>query len=253
MQYFFGTGAIYATSNKAGTNTPRKFGALQELMVDFAYNIKELYGQNQYPLAIGRGFAKVTGKAKAANFNAAMLADLFFNPTVAPSTTQTSLVEDEKRTVASTTTIANNTTGFKDLGVIDNTTGLPMTKVASAPAIGQYSVNEATATYTWNASFPTEVLLGYTFTATVVGSSSFSIDNQKLGIAPFFAVQVGGEYQQPGAGGTTTAKQWSLKLNQCMAQKWSLQTKQEDFVVPEFDFVAFADASGIIGLLSFEE
>jgi len=38
-----------------------------------------------------------------------------------------------------------------------------------------------------------------------------------------------------------------------VAQKLSLATKLDDFTIPEFDFLAFADASGNIGKIGLAE
>jgi len=48
------TGAVIANP------TPVPFGALQDISLDFSWTMKELYGQYQMPLAVGRGAAKVT-------------------------------------------------------------------------------------------------------------------------------------------------------------------------------------------------
>jgi hypothetical protein len=42
----------------------------------------------------------------------------------------------------------------------------------------------------------------------------------------------------------------ALRLNACMADKLSLPTKIDDWMIQELDFSAFADASGTIGYLS---
>jgi hypothetical protein len=63
----------------------RKFGALQDVSVDISFNLKELYGQNQFPLTIARGQGKIEGKAKFANLNGGMVNDLFFGQTNAPA------------------------------------------------------------------------------------------------------------------------------------------------------------------------
>ena len=41
-----------------------------------------------------------------------------------------------------------------------------------------------------------------------------------------------------------------LTLNQCMGSKLSLDFKNEDWTIPEFDFSAFADAANNVGVFS---
>ena len=45
----------------------------------------------------------------------------------------------------------------------------------------------------------------------------------------------------------------ALVLNACTATKLSLPTKIDDYEIQEFDFCAFADATGTIGTLSVNE
>ena len=45
----------------------------------------------------------------------------------------------------------------------------------------------------------------------------------------------------------------ALVLNACTATKLSLPTKIDDYEIQEFDFSAFADATGTIGTLSVNE
>lgn len=85
----------------------------------------------------------------------------------------------ESHAVSSNSCTATNTTGFEDasaLGipaVFNGTTGAIYTKVASGPAVGQYSVNSS-GVYSFNASDTiTTALVSYTYTAT--GSSSYLI------------------------------------------------------------------------------
>jgi hypothetical protein len=44
-----------------------------------------------------------------------------------------------------------------------------------------------------------------------------------------------------------------MRLNQCYSEKLTIATKIEDFLVPEFDFKAAADVSGVIGTISSSE
>src|SRR4051812_33913323 len=82
MQYQFGSGNLFGMVLSGATLIPRKFGALQDVSLDFDFNLKELYGQYQFPLAIARGQGKITGKAKAANINGRQMNDVFFGQTL---------------------------------------------------------------------------------------------------------------------------------------------------------------------------
>jgi hypothetical protein len=77
--YQFGSGNLYGLAG--AVPVARKFGALQDVSVDISFNLKELYGQNQFPLTIARGQGKIEGKAKFANLNGGMVNDLFFGQT----------------------------------------------------------------------------------------------------------------------------------------------------------------------------
>jgi hypothetical protein len=254
MQHFFGTGAMVATSTASGTQTPRKMAALQDISAEFSFNIKELHGSKAFPIAIGRGMGKISCKAKYASLDARALGDLIFTPTATPTTTQRILVEDEVGTTGTAAYTAANVTGFEDLGAINASTGEAFTKIATGgtPAAGEYKVSSV-GVYTFVSGFTGDVMVTYSYTATISNKSKLIIDNQVMGAAPYFTAVLAGKFNQVGSGGTTTQKDWYLKLYACVASKWSIQTKQEDFMIPEFDFSAFAGADGNIAELSFEE
>jgi hypothetical protein len=253
MQHFFGTGGLVATSTASGAQTPRKFGVLQDISLECSFNIKELHGQKAFAVAIGRGMGKVTCKAKTGTLDARALSDLIFTPTATPTTTQRIVVEDEVGTPASATYTVANTTGFADLGVVNSSTGIPLVKITGTVAAdNEYKVS-AGGVYTFNTGFVTPCFITYSYTATITEKSNLVVDNQIMGKAPFFAAVLHGVYDQVGSSGTTVQKNWYIKLPGCMASKWSIQTKQEDFMIPEFEFSAFADASGTIMEVSFEE
>ena len=67
-QHSFGSGFLYGIPSGANP-TPQLFGTLQEVMLDVSYSTKKLHGQLQFPVAIGRGMASMTGKAKAASIS----------------------------------------------------------------------------------------------------------------------------------------------------------------------------------------
>jgi len=118
MQYSFGSGILYGRSLTNTPATPVRFGALQGVSLEFAFTTKELYGQYQFPIALGRGTGKITGKADFAQFNAQTFNDLFFglsNP--ATGSTRTSVAEAQTIT-ANAVTVTQSANFVADMGVV---------------------------------------------------------------------------------------------------------------------------------------
>ena len=235
----FGSGNFYGISS-AANSTPRKFATMQDVQFDLQFTTKQLYGQNQVAIDIRRGQAKFSGKAKFAQINGSMLNDLFFSQTATTGLLLSAV--GEAGTVSATpftVTVANAATFDTDLGVVYAATGEPLTRVASAPAQGQYSV--ATGVYTFNsADTGVSVLIDYLYTA-ATGGTKVALSNQSMGTTPTFM----GIFST-----TASGKNVTLKLNLCTSNKLSLQTKIEDYTIPELDFEVMADASNNIGTLS---
>jgi hypothetical protein len=141
-----------------------------------------------------------------------------------------------------TATCANSTTFADDYGVVYAATGLPLVKVAANPTIGQYMVSAGIYTFAAGDS-GRALLLTYTYQLSAAGQK-FAVTNQLLGTTPTFQAQFFTTFQGQAV---------SLKLNNCTSSKLSLQTKLEDFTIPEFDFSCFADATGTIMTWSFAE
>ncbi len=139
----FGSGNLYGI-NTAANSTPRKLGNLQDVAFDISYTMKELRGQGQFAVDLRRGSGKITGKAKFATINGAILNDLFFAQTATTGLLQSAF--SEAWTIPASpfmVTAANANTFDTDLGVIYTATGLPLTKVASGPTTGQYAMTSA--------------------------------------------------------------------------------------------------------------
>ncbi len=243
--YSFGAGMLFGTRSDIANSTPVKFGAVQDVSIEFNFSLKELYGQFQFPLAVGRGTGKVQGKAKFAQINGVTFNSLFFGLPQTSGQLSTSLTEAQSVPVSAPFTVsaANAASFATDLGVIYAATGLPLAKVTSTPSQGQYSVSTA-GVYTFaSADSGAAVLISYTFTSASQGNT-VTISNQLVGATPTFQANFFETFQ---------GKQVTLQLNQCVAQKLSLATKLDDFTIPEFDFTAFADASGNIGKIGLAE
>jgi len=243
QQYWFGSGIMWAiplidiAGNNVATPTPVPFGAMQDVSIDISHTVKELYGQNQYPLAIGRGTAKITGKAKQASIQASLFNQVYGANMIA---NQTLIAYQEAANIGgannnATVSHNGNAVFLYDLGVFYAANGNQLARnTAPGGTGGQYSV-DANGKYTFSANEAnnTAVQISYAY---VGGSGNyFVVQNQPLGISPFFKVALRGIY-----GG----KQTVFTLYQCVGTKLTIATKLEDFVIPEFDFSAMADASG---------
>lgn len=250
QQFMFGAGSMYgvplqdASGAAVANPTPVKFGTLQDISLDLSFDTKLLYGQNQFPEAIGRGKGKVSAKSKFAQLNGALLNSLYFGQTL--STGLTAVYLDSTGTAIPgtpyqiTVTPPNSGVFAKDLGV-KKADGTPMKRVASAPATGQYSVNEASGIYTFAAADTTLIMyIDYKYTIAASGST-ISVANVSMGYVPTFRAELYLPYQ---------GKSMCFTLPNCVATKLSFATKLDDFMLPDFDFEGFADASGQVITIS---
>jgi len=244
-QYAFGSGNMYATQlqdalgNVIANPTPYPLMALQEGSVDISSDSKELYGSNQFALAVGRGKAKMTCKVKPARIFASVWNAIYFGQTL-----NSGLIANYTDTVGAaipatpyqiTPTPPSGGTFAADLGVI-NAVGTPLKRVASAPATGQYSVNVSTGAYTFAAADTGNVVyINYQYTATVVGAQNMTVKNLPMGYAPSFKADLTVAYQ---------GKMITLSFPKAISTKFSIGFKNEDFAIPEFDFGAFDDGTG---------
>lgn len=243
----FGSGVLLGARTDIANATPTNFGLVQDVSIDPSFDIKELYGQNQFPVAIGRGKGKFTCKAKMARISGITFANLFFGTPVTTGQLLTSFGEGP--TPIPTTpfhiTVTNSATFVDDYGVVNAATGLPFTKVASGPTAGQYSV--AAGVYTFASADNVSgisVLINYTYTVTTAGTQKIVQTNQLLGNTPTFSAQLYSTFQ---------GIPFNLKLNQCVASKLGFATKLDDFTIPELDFSVFADSANNIATWSFGE
>lgn len=244
MDYKFGSGVMVGVRTDQANPTPSMMGILQEASVDFAFTNKQLVGQYQFPVAVARGVGKISGKAKFANINAAMFNDLFFQGTLASNEKRVAVAES-CQVATNTFTVANAASFLTDLGVYNTVSGRFMTRVASAPAAGQYSVNTGTGVYTFAAADSNPLVqITYEYSFTTTTGKTLTIGNQLLGLNPTFKVVLSQ---------TFNGRQLNLTLNSCTSTKLTIATKLEDFLIPDFDFEAQADASNSIGSMSFAE
>ena len=240
----FSSGNLYGvrTDSAIAVPDPVFFGVLQDVSLDFDGQLKELYGQSQFPQDVARGQIKVTGKAKTALIYSQYF-DLFFGQGVTKSS-GLSVVNNEAKTVPTaspyTVTTTNATASVvDDLGVSYQTTGLPLVKSATASSAGTYSY--AGGVYTLNSSDSgAAVYINYDYTSGS-GTNILNLSNQLMGTSPTFFIVL-----------STTFKGnvMNIKLNQCISSKLTIPITNKDYTIFEFDFQAYVDTAGNLGKIT---
>ncbi len=240
--FVFGSGVLIGTPSGG---SPINFGLVQEVSLNVATTTKALYGQFNFPVAIGSGTKKMTGKAKMARISGQALGSLFFGVTPAAGSTQTQFGEATAVPASSpyTYTATNHSTFVADQGVTYASSALPLKLVASAPTAGEYSVSAAGAYTFSSADAGTAVLISYTYTL-AGGGASVAVSSALIGPSVSFSANLFA--QDP-----STGKQFSVLLYNCVAEKLSFGTKVEDFLMPELDFQCFANAAGQVCQFNF--
>ncbi len=243
-QVNFGSGNMVGIPSGANP-TPAQFGVLQSVDIEFSGALKELFGQNQYPVSVARAAQKITGKAAQAQINARMFNALFFGGTLASGTAGLQQATNEAGTIPTTpyqVTVTNSATFGQDLGVKFAATGVQLVRVASSPATGQYSVSAGV--YTFAAADTTlGVLISYTYSVTS-GASKITITNGLMGAAPTFQINLANTYN---------SQVINLQLNACVSNKLTFPFKNQDFTLTDFEFEAYADASNTVGTITTSE
>lgn len=242
--FVFGSGVLIGTPSWSATPTPINFGLVQEVSIDITTNLKPLYGQYNFPVAIGAGTKKVKAKAKVAKLSGVAWGALAFG--VMPSTGQAISQFAESHAYAVTVTMTNAATFVADLGVVYASTGLPMTRVATPAAAGQYSVNVATGVYTMYSadSAAGPFLYSYTYTAAAATAQHVDVNQALIGSTINFGANLF-------ASDPVTGKQFSVNLPNCVMEKMSFGTRIEDFLVPDLEFEAYANAAGLAMTFNF--
>lgn len=244
MEYGFGSGALYGVSSAANP-TPVRFGVIQSAKVSFKSKNVPLYGTDQLPVTVGVGTMQVTGSAELAALQPRFWNDIMFGSISTPNTGQTIVLTGEAGTVPGTSTytitVVQSATWVTDLGVIYASTGLPLTRVASVSAIGQYSVAAGVYTF-FSGDASTAMKIAYTYTAT--SGETLTLANQAIGIATTYKTVLSLPYN---------GLDFVLTLNASVRESLDLATALEDFTKSSYTFSAFTDSSGTLGTVSFGE
>lgn len=222
--------------------TPVVLAVLQDVSVDLSVEIKTLYGNKRYPVAIGQGKGKTAIKAKYADINGAVLGSLFYGK--AATAGIKGAVLDFATAVPATPfqiTVAPPSSGtfVADLGV--TLAGAQMTRVAAAPTAGQYSVS-AVGLYTFaTADTLKAVQISYEYSAASTTGQVFNLTNDIMGVTPAFTMLLQNSFD---------GKTLVMKLNKCVSGKLTVPLKNDDFAMYDFEAEAQDDGTGSLGYIA---
>ena len=153
--FVFGSGVLIGTpaaTTAVPNPTPINFGLAQEVTLNVQTSTKALYGQYNFPVAIGSGTKKMSGKAKLARISGQALGSLYFGVPLGAGSVQSQFGESAGTTTPTSYVVANAAHYVSDLGVVYASSSLPLTLVTTAPSAGQYEVNASTGTYTFSSA-----------------------------------------------------------------------------------------------------
>jgi hypothetical protein len=257
---FFGAGVLFATPTFDASGaaiavpSPVQFGIVQDVTIDDTADIKELYGANQYPVDIGRGKAKLMIKCKQAQFSAELFNTIYYGQTltaayhaVLADSVGTAIPTGAGATsihITPTAPTGGTSTYVADLGVQDGN-GVPYIRVASSPTSGQYALTGATYSFS-DIDVGKIVFINYEYSnATNPGTGKLlQINNIPMGQVPVFSAQFFN---------TRRGRSVWRKFPACVATKLSMDFKNDDFVIPDFEIAAFADSNNVVQYLSESE
>lgn len=238
----FGAGTVIGRRTDIANPTPMFMGVLQDITIEFNQSLTELIGQYKVAVDVAPAELKITGKAKQAKIQANMVNDMLFGQTLQTASGQALTTAEAVTPVAVTFTVANAATFKEDLGLFYASNGVQLTRVASGPIVGQYSVNETTGVYTIVVADEVPLLVYYSFGVTT--QKQIVLSNQLMGVGPGFEINLSNTYKN-NAGITSSI---FLRLNACRSSKMTLPFKNIGYVIPEFDFQAFCDSANNWGL-----
>lgn len=240
MSRHFGAGTLWVTpktdamGSVLAVPTPFQLGVLQDVSFDIEFEQKLLYGQLNFAIDIARGKGKIGIKAKNAEINILPFAAMFLGQSTADGLYD-AFVDDVGLIIpagASVTVVPpNGGTFFANCAVRSDINGTPLIRVLANPKSGQYIVDNAGKFTFANEDVGSTVFIDYMYTAQA-GGKIISAINQRMGSAPTFKLTL----SMRRAGRTL-----NLEFLRCASKKLGMSTKQEDFLIPEFDMDAIAD------------
>jgi hypothetical protein len=220
--------------------TPIRIGLVQSLGYEVDLKLKPAYGPAIFPVAFGAGQGSVKLKIKMLSISGWAINAMLYGQAVAPAQGYQILYNQPYTIPASTPYTIVIAAAKQDLGVFYQVQNVypsgvysqQLMPVASAPAIAQYSFAPATGTYTFAAADTgKQLVITYATQPTTPYYYRWSLGNPIQSSPPTFQIQF-----TPFFNGQSNL----ITLPACNAEKFSLPTKQGDWVEYEVDAQAFS-------------
>jgi hypothetical protein len=236
----FSMGALYAVPNAANP-TPVPIASLKDCSVEFKQTKKQFRGNQRGVLDVGDGALDITFKIKNADFRGSALSLVI--PGATSATTGLQVATGEAATIAAgSATVANSAQFSEDGGVLDLTAGKWLTRVASAPPVGSYSV--AAGVYTFNVGDNGHLLsIVYSYTV-ATGVVTMTYNNAIQSQSVPFKLRVYNPYTLNGA-----SKLVGFDFQSAHFEKLSGAFKVEDFAEHDLEGFASQDMIGSTTLI----
>lgn len=223
-----GTSTIQQANNEGGPN-----GTAIPAAVTIATSAQTSSGSNVLTFTSTTGVVVGTS-ITVAGVPVGTVVQSLTSTTVTMSANATATISAATNVVFGPSIAAVNAATFQmDLGVINATTGIQMSPVASAPAAGEYSLINGNYLFA-AADSGTPVLLSYSYMKT--GGAAFTYNAQQMGARPSFMLQLSNRMQSNNP--AYSAMPLTATLYCVGIDKFSFDQKNEDWVVLESDFSA---------------
>lgn len=251
-QYTFGAGNLYAKRTDVTGQQVSFFATVQDWSVDLDQKLVSLIGQNKFPVDIAPSEASIKGKIKQARVQSFMINNTLLGQTVTSASGFDVAVNENHSSLTTTTfAVTNGATFLEDLGIIYHGTGIAFLPTTATPSAGYYIPGTAGNSGVYTIAVADETVAGgidvsYTYSVTTMFQTS--IAQTLMGTGPQFELIGKVPYTVQGV-----AKTFNMKWNAARATKITFAFKNVAYMIPEFDYEAFADASGNVGTFSITE
>lgn len=244
--YNFGIGSVIGRRLDVTGGQPSFFGTVQDCSIDIDQALVELYGQLKMPVDVAPSKLSIKGKAKFARIQLNQLNNTLLGNTVTTAGGFDMASAEAKTGSATTFTVSHGATFTVDLGLFYHASGIQLTPTTATPALGFYIPGvAATGTYTISGTADTTTAMDVYYTYTVTTLNQMIGTNTFMGTGPIFELNMANHYvNNLGVTGVV-----NLKLNAVRASKFTFPFNNIQYTIPDFEFTAFADASGTWGTI----